>query len=163
MRKVLGISVLVGVLLFAATSLGNAGATTTGPTVHEQTHGSSSALLARYPLRTTITTSPVLATGTYLVNAVVTVGIINPGLGATCGIKTAGGSADVVSANTGQLGNGNTAGSFIDGNCVITGTVQLKTANDRVSLWAAATNGSGPVLDNSSINETPIGNVIVTH
>jgi hypothetical protein len=102
------------------------------------------------------------ATGTYAVNAVVTVGHVNPGNGATCGISTSGGT-DVNATDTGQLGNGNTSGSFIDGNCVITGTVKLKSSNDKVTLWAAASNGLGATLDNSSINETPVGSAVVTH
>jgi hypothetical protein len=163
MRKILAIAAFVGVVVFAVMGLGIANATTTGPTVYEQRHSSSPALFAVYPATTTITTSPVLATGFYVVNAVVTVGHVNPGLGATCGIKTAGGSSDLVSADTGQLGNGNTSGSFLDGNCVITGAVHLTVANDTVSLWVAATNGSGATLDNSSINETPIGTFVLTH
>jgi hypothetical protein len=157
----MGIAAVAGMLL-AASGIGVAGATTGGPTVHEQ-QSNSGVSLAVFPATTTITTSPVLATGTYVVNAVVTVGIINPSTGATCGITTTAASGDVVVADTGQLGNGNNAGSFIDGNCVVTGTVQLKGANDKISLWAAATNRSGAVLDNAAIVETPVGRVIVTH
>jgi hypothetical protein len=162
-RRFLGAAVVVAATAAIVGNLGVAQATTTGPTVYEQQRGSSSTPLAMYPTKTTITLSPILATGTYAVNGVVTIGIINPGTGATCGIKTSGGLSDNVTADTGQLGNGNNGGSFVDGNCVVTGTVKLNVANDRVALWAAVGNGTGAVLDNASINETPIGGVVISH
>jgi hypothetical protein len=160
MKKGVGIAVLTGTL-FGLVGSAMALATTQGPTVYEQQSHSGVSLPVN-PTTLTLTTSPVLPTGTYLVNAVVTVGIINPGTGATCGVRSTAASGDVVAADTGQLGNGNAAGSFIDGNCVVTGTVQLKSANDHIQLYAAASNGPGAVLDNSAIVETPIGRVILS-
>src|ERR1700733_9445443 len=61
---------------------------TSGPTVFEQQTGTSSSLFALFPAMTTISTSPVLPTGTYVVQGVVTVGHVLPGFGATCGITT---------------------------------------------------------------------------
>jgi len=162
----LGATALVGAAAVIGTAgaspSGAVGASTSGPVVREQQKPTSAALFAMYPAKTTISTSPVLATGTYVVNAVVTVGHIFPGNGATCGVSTSGGT-DVNATDTGQLGNGNTSGSFLDGNCVITGTVKLNSSNDKVTLWAAASNGLGATLDNSSINETPVGSALVTH
>ena len=138
-----------------------AAAVLSGPTVHEQQDLSQSVSLATNNVHTTLVTSPVLAQHNYLVNLAVGINSIPPGAVVLCGLTTST-STDAVYSNYGQVENEGTSAS--SGNCAVTGTVTINNASDHIIAWATVYSGpGGATAGNWSMNEQPVGTVVITH
>jgi hypothetical protein len=145
----------------ALASAAPATAVLTGPTVHEQQALNQNIAIATGGGRTTAISSPVLAAHSYLVNLAIGVDNITPGSVVLCGLTTST-TTDVVTGNYGQVENeGSTASS---GNCAVTGTVTLNNPSDHILAWASVYTGpGGATIGDTSMNEQPVGTVVITH
>jgi hypothetical protein len=145
-----------------AASAAPAAALSGGPTVHEQQALSQAIPIAAGNVHTTITTTPGLAAHNYLVNLAIGVGNIAPGAKVLCGFGPTG-PGDTGTSNYGEVDNfGTTAAT--GGNCVATGTVTLTTSNDHIFAWATVYSGpGGATVGDYSMNEQPVGTVVITH
>ena len=145
----------------AAASAAPAAAVLSGPTIHEQQALNQNIAVATGNVHTTAISSPVLAVHSYLVNLAMGVSGITPGSVVLCGLTTST-SSDVVTGNYGQIENeGATASS---GNCAVTGTVTLNNPSDHIIAWATVYTGpGGATIGDTSMNEQPVGTVVITH
>jgi hypothetical protein len=86
---------------------------------------------------------------------------IPPGALVLCGEATTA-QTDVAMGNYGVVANEGSAAE--SGNCVVTSTIQIKNPSDHVTAWATVYTGSGGATVGSwSMNELPVGQVIVSH
>jgi hypothetical protein len=151
----------LAVIAPSAVSAVPASAVLSGPTVHEQQDVSQSVPIATNNVHTTVVTSPVLAPRNYLVNLAIGIDNIPPGAVVLCGLTTSTNS-DAVYNNYGEVENAGT--SAISGNCAVTGTVTINNPSDHIIAWATVYSGPGGATAGSwSMNEQPVGTVIVTH
>lgn len=161
--------VATGALLTGLTGFTPAGAATRSPaarpdiaslpTVYEQQAVNQDLAVATGNVHTTVTTSPVLAKGDYLVNLAMSVGSIPPGAVVLCGDSTTT-SGDVVDGNYGMVQNEGTASS--GGTCDVTGTVKINNANDKITTWVTVASGpAGAGVGSWSANETPVGKIVL--
>jgi hypothetical protein len=158
---------VTGVLLGSLAGFGAAGAATAGPTVttrptvHEQQALNQNIPIATGNVHTTAITSPVLAEGNYLVNMAMGVYNLPAGAVVLCGVTTST-NGDVATGNYGQLENEGTTSS--SGNCVVTGTIKINNPNDQIIAWVTVYTGpGGPEIGDTSMNELPVGTVVLTH
>ena len=133
-----------------------------GPTVHEQQNLSANITIATNNVHTIATTSPVLAAHNYLVNLVIDLASIPPGANVLCGASTTL-PGDIVTGDYGALYNQGT-NTTTDGTCDFTGTIQINNPNDHVIAWATVYSGpGGAIVSGFSMNELPVGTVVITH
>jgi hypothetical protein len=133
-----------------------------GPTVHEQQALSQAIPIAANNVHTTITTTPSLAAHNYLVNLAIGVDNIAPGAKVLCGFGPTG-PGDTGTSNYGEINNQGTTAAT-SGNCVATGVVTLTTSNDHIIAWATVYSGpGGATVGDYSMNELPVGTVILSH
>jgi hypothetical protein len=160
----------VGILLAGLTSLAPAGAatsrpaaspdTTTGPTVYEQTAYNQDLSIAADNVHTIVSSSPVLAEGTYEVNSVISFNNLTAGSQVLCGWTTSA-SGDELYYNYGDAENQDATAST--GSCAVTGIAKINSPDDHLSLWATVYSGpAGPAAYSWSINETPVGKAVVS-
>lgn len=155
---------VTGALLATLTGSGAAGAAvhpaTTGPTVHEQAAYNQNVAIATNNNHTIVSSSPVLAQGTYEVNSVISFNNLTAGSQVLCGWTTSD-PGDALYGNYGDVQNQDTTASA--GNCAVTGIVKINNASDHLMLWATVYSGSaGPVAYSWSMNETPVGKAVVS-
>lgn len=132
-----------------------------GPTIHEQQQLNQNIAIATGNVHTTAISSPVLAAHNYLVNLAIDVDGIPPGALVLCGLTTST-NGDIVTSNYGHVENEGTAAS--GGNCAVTGTVTLNNPNDHIIAWATVYTGpGGATIGDTSMNEQPVGTVVITH
>jgi hypothetical protein len=147
------------VLLAAVTGLGTANAAT-GPTVYEQAAYNQNVSIAANNVHTTVSSSPVLAEGTYQVNSTITFNNLTAGSQVLCGWTTSD-SGDALYGNYGDAENQDATANT--GSCTVTGIAEINNANDKLILWATVYSGpAGPVASSWSSNETPVANAIVS-
>ena len=143
-----------------AASAAPAAALLTGPTVHEQQALNQNIAIATGGAKTTATTSPVLAAHSYLVNAAIGVNNLAPGTTVLCGLATT--TGDVVTGNYGVTTNVGIAP--LNGLCTTTGTITLNNPSDHITAWASVVTGpGGATISEWSMNELPVGTVVITH
>jgi hypothetical protein len=157
-----------GILLAGLAALAPAGAATSGPeapdaagqpTIYEQQAVNQDLAIATGNVHTTVSASPVLAKGDYLVNLAMSVDSIPPGAVVLCGFATTTAS-DVGDGNYGLIRNGGTAAS--GGTCDATGTMKINDANDRIITWATVIVGpAGAGVGSWSANDTPVGKIVL--
>ena len=144
-----------------AASAAPAAAVLTGPTVHEQQALNQSIVIATNAVKTTVTTSPALPARNYLVNLVIGVNTMAPGSVVLCGFGPTG-AGDTGTSNYGELYN--TTSTATGGNCAATGTITLTGASDHIFAWATVYSGlSGATVGDYSMNEQPVGTLVITH
>jgi hypothetical protein len=145
----------------AFASAAPATAVLTGPTIHEQQALNQNIAIATNGAKTTAISSPVLAAHSYLVNLAIGVDNIAPGSVVLCGLTTST-TGDVVTGNYGQIENESSTAS--SGNCAVTGTVTLNNPSDHILAWASVYTGpGGATIGDTSMNEQPVGTVVITH
>ena len=157
------ITAALGLATIPAFAASAAPATTvlSGPTIHEQQQLNQNIAIATGNVHTTAISSPVLAAHNYLVNLAIGVYNITPGSVVLCGLTTST-NGDVVTGNYGQIENEGTTAS--SGNCAVTGTVTLNNPNDHIIAWATVYTGpGGATIGDTSMNEQPVGTVVITH
>jgi hypothetical protein len=113
-----------------------------------------------FAYRTTVVKSPVPARGSYVVNLVMGINDLPPGAVVLCGTATTQ-SGDVTTYDCGEVEN-------VDGQelatCDSTGTITINGRRDHVTAWADIYTGTGGAdVGEFSMNETPVGSVIITH
>ncbi len=134
--------------------------TVSKPTVYEQAAYNQNVAIAASNVHTTVTSSPVLPEGNYLVNSVISFNNLTAGSQVLCGWTTSA-STDALYGNYGDAENQDTTAST--GSCTVTGTAKINNTSDHLILWATVYSGSaGPVAYSWSMNETAVGKVNVT-
>jgi hypothetical protein len=136
-------------------------ATTSLPTVHEQQAINQNVAIATGNVHTTLTTSPVLAPGNYLVDLTISFNNLTPGAQVLCGTTTTA-STDVDAGNYGDVQNEGTVATT--GSCSVISAVTINNANDHVVAWATVYQGpGGPAAYSWSMSELPVGTLVITH
>ena len=70
---------------------------------------------------------------------------------------------DIVAGNYGELYNQG-PDTVADGTCAFTGTITINNSNDQVIAWATVCTGpGGGAVGDFSMNEQPVGSVVLTH
>jgi hypothetical protein len=105
--------------------------TTTGPTVYEQAAYKQSIPIGTGSTETIVSSSPVLAEGTYQVNSVIMVANLTAGSNVLCGWTTSA-SGDDLYGNYGDVENQDATAT--NGNCAVTGTAKINNPGDRSSF-----------------------------
>jgi hypothetical protein len=137
--------------------------TTSKPTVYEQAAYNQSLAVTAGNVHTSVTSSPVLPEGNYLVNSVISFNNLTAGSQVLCGWTTTPGlaNADALYGNYGAAENQDTNPNI--GSCTVTGTATIKNTGDHLILWATVYSGpAGPVAFSWSMNETAVGKVTVS-
>jgi hypothetical protein len=159
-----------GALLATLTGLGAASAstraaaahpdTTTGPAVYEQTAYNQNIPIATGNTHTIVSSSPVLAEGTYQVNSVILVANLTAGSNVLCGWTTSA-SGDDLYYNYGDVENQDATAT--NGNCAVTGIAKINNPGDHLQLWVTVYSGpAGPDAGSWSINEAPVAKAVVS-
>jgi hypothetical protein len=159
-----------GLLITGLTALAPAGAatirptartdTTSKPTVYEQSAINQNVAIATGNVHTTVTSSPVLPKGNYLVNSVISFNNLTAGSQVLCGWTTST-SSDALYGNYGDAENQDATAST--GSCTVTGIATINNTSDHLILWATVYSGpAGPAAYSWSMNETAAGTVHVT-
>jgi hypothetical protein len=134
--------------------------TTTGPTVYEQAAYNQNIPIATGNTHTIVSSSPVLAEGTYQVNSVILVANLTAGSNVLCGWTTSA-SGDDLYGNYGDVENQDATAT--NGNCAVTGIAKINNPGDHLQLWVTVYSGpAGPNAGSWSINETPVAKAVVS-
>jgi len=158
-----------GIVLAGLTGLSPAGAATSTPaatskpTVHEQSAYNQDVAIAAGNVHTTVSTSPVLPEGNYLVNSVISFNNLTAGSQVLCGWTTTPGlaNADDLYGNYGDAENQDATANT--GSCTVTGTATINNTSDHLILWATVYSGpAGPAAYSWSMNELNVGKVVVS-
>jgi len=128
--------------------------------VHEQQAINQNVAIATGNVHTTLTTSPVLAPGNYLVDLTISFNNLTPGAQVLCGTTTTA-STDVDAGNYGDVQNEGTVATT--GSCSVISAVTINNANDHIVAWATVFQGpGGPAAYSWSMSELPVGNLVIT-
>jgi hypothetical protein len=153
---------VTGIGVASAATGGPAAISATGrPTVHEQQAINQNVAIATGNVHTTLTTSPVLAPGNYLVDLTISFNNLTPGAQVLCGTSTTA-STDVDAGNYGDVQNEGTVAAT--GSCSVISAVTINNANDHIVAWATVYQGpGGPAAYSWSMSELPVGTLVITH